>query len=197
MGIKKTLGFGVATAALGLTLIGGGTFAYFSDSIETTGTFAAGTLDLNADPTAIIDVGNLKPGDSATRTFQLKNDGTLDIAKVLLKTTYTVVNKPGAPENVDDFGKHIVVKFLKNLDKGETVIYQTTLYDLQNLAPDAVENKWVAWFEEHGGLKAGDTDDLIVNFEFKDNGQDQNEFQGDALNLKWTFEAKQGAGEFK
>lgn len=49
MGIKKTLGFGVATAALGLTLIGGGTFAYFSDSVETTGTFAAGTLDLNAD----------------------------------------------------------------------------------------------------------------------------------------------------
>ncbi|GJM76985.1 cell division protein FtsN [Paenibacillus macerans] len=197
MGIKKTLGFGVATAALGLTLIGGGTFAYFSDSVETTGTFAAGTLDLNADPTAIIDVGNLKPGDTATRTFKLKNDGTLDIAKVLLKTTYTVVNKPGAPENTDDFGKHIVVRFLKNIDKKETVIYQTTLYDLQNQAPDAVENKWVAWFEEHGGLKAGDTDDLIVNFEFKDNGQDQNEFQGDALNLKWTFEAKQGAGEIK
>lgn len=197
MGIKKTLGFGVATAALGLTLIGGGTFAYFSDSVETTGTFAAGTLDLNADPTAIIDVGNLKPGDSATRTFQLVNDGTLDIAKVLLKTTYTVDNKAGAPENVDDFGKHIIVRFLKNIDKKDTVIYETTLYDLQSLAPDAVENKWVGWFEEHGGLKAGDTDDLIVNFEFKENDQDQNEFQGDTLNLKWTFEAKQGAGEIK
>jgi spore coat-associated protein N len=197
MGIKKTLGFGVAAAALGLTLIGGGTFAYFSDSVETTGTFAAGTLDLNADPTAIIDVGTLKPGDFAIRTFKLKNEGTLDIAKVLLKTTYTVTNKSGAPENVDDFGKHVIVRFLKNIDKQDTVIYQTSLYDLQSLAPDAVENKWVAWFEEHGGLKAGDTDDLIVKFEFKDNGQDQNEFQGDALNLKWTFEAKQGAGEAK
>lgn len=197
MGIKKTLGFGVATAALGLTLIGGGTFAYFSDSIETTGTFAAGTLDLNADPTAIIDVGNIKPGDFATRTFKLINDGTLDISKVLLKTSYTVTNKPGAPENVDDFGKHIIVRFLTNQDKKDTVIYETTLYDLQKLAPDAVENKWVGWFEEHGGLRAGDTDDLIVKFEFKENGQDQNEFQGDALNLKWTFEAKQGAGEAK
>ncbi|MGG6310147.1 TasA family protein [Paenibacillus macerans] len=197
MGIKKTLGFGVATAALGLTLIGGGTFAYFSDSVQTTGTFAAGTLDLNADPTAIINVGNLKPGDSATRTFKLKNNGTLDIAKVLLKTTYSVNNKAGAPANVDDFGKHIIVKFLTNVDKVETVIYQTTLYDLQNQSPDAVENGWASWFEERGGLRAGDSDNLIVNFEFKDNGQDQNEFQGDSLGLTWTFEAKQGAGQIK
>ena len=31
MGIKKKLGLGVASAALGLSLIGGGTFAYFND----------------------------------------------------------------------------------------------------------------------------------------------------------------------
>ncbi|WP_435922295.1 TasA family protein [Paenibacillus sp. DYY-L-2] len=197
MGIKKTLGFGVATAALGLSLIGGGTFAYFSDSVETTGTFAAGTLDLNADPTAIINVSNLKPGDYALRTFKLVNNGTLDIGKVNLATSYSVVNQAGAPENTDDFGKHIKVKFLINLDKAEDVIYETTLYDLQRLKPDAVENKWQGWFEERGGLKAGTSDTLKVLFEFVDNKQDQNQFQGDALNLKWTFEAKQGQGEAK
>lgn len=39
------------TAALGLSLIGGGTFAYFSDSETTNNTFAAGTLDLAVEPT--------------------------------------------------------------------------------------------------------------------------------------------------
>ncbi|WP_222119322.1 TasA family protein, partial [Bacillus thuringiensis] len=31
MSMKKKLGMGVITAALGLSLIGGGTYAYFSD----------------------------------------------------------------------------------------------------------------------------------------------------------------------
>lgn len=195
MGIKKTLGFGVATAALGLTLIGGGTFAYFSDTVETTGTFAAGTLDINADPTAIVDIGNLKPGDQILRSFKLKNSGTLDIKEVLLKTSYTVTNRAGAPDNTDDFGKHIKVKILKNVDKLNDVIYETTLFDLQNQTPDAVEKGF--FLGERSGLRAGNTDILAVAFEFVDNGQDQNQFQGDALNLKWTFEARQGAGDIR
>ncbi|GIO39403.1 cell division protein FtsN [Paenibacillus antibioticophila] len=198
MGIKKTLGFGVATAALGLSLIGGGTFAYFSDSVQTTGTFAAGTLDLDASPTAIIDVSNLKPGDGATRTFKLLNKGTLDISKVKLITTYDVVNQAGAPANTDDFGKHILVKFLTNVDKTDEVIYQTTLYDLQQKTPDAVDNSfYLPFIDERAGLKAGDSDNLIVRFEFVDNGEDQNQFQGDALSLKWTFNALQGNGTEK
>lgn len=44
MGIKKKLGMGVATAALGLSLIGGGTYEYFSDQVDTSNTFAAEVL---------------------------------------------------------------------------------------------------------------------------------------------------------
>ncbi|PRX64062.1 putative ribosomally synthesized peptide with SipW-like signal peptide [Bacillus sp. V-88] len=43
MSIKQKLGLGVASAALGLALVGGGTYAYFSDSVTTNNTFAAGT----------------------------------------------------------------------------------------------------------------------------------------------------------
>lgn len=197
MGLKKAISLGIVTAALGLALIGGGTFAYFSDSVETTGTFAAGTLDLNAEPTTIINLDNIKPGDFGIRTFKLLNNGTLDIEKVILHTNYVVINKAGALANTDDFGKHIKVSFLTNLDKQEDVIYETTLYDLQSLAPNAVENKWQNWFEERGGLKAGTSDNLIVRFEFVDNNEDQNQFQGDSLQLKWTFEARQGAGTAK
>jgi len=64
-------------------LIGGGTFAYFSDTATSTATFAAGTLDLNSDPSVIVNLGNLKPGDTITKNFKLKNDGTLDIGSIV------------------------------------------------------------------------------------------------------------------
>ncbi|WP_396426794.1 TasA family protein [Lederbergia sp. NSJ-179] len=40
MNIKKQLSTGLLSAVLGVTLIGSGTYAYFSDSAETKNTFA-------------------------------------------------------------------------------------------------------------------------------------------------------------
>jgi spore coat-associated protein N len=195
MSIKKKLGLGIASAAMGLALIGGGTYAYFNDTAVTNAKFANGTLDLNASPTTIIDVNNLKPGDWMNRSFQLKNDGTLDIAKILLKTEYSVADVKGDNAG-EDFGKHIRVNFLINGDKGDGVIFFTTLDQLKTMTPDAIENSiFIPWFEERGGkLAAGTSDTLYVNYEFVDNGLDQNKFQGDKLELKWTFDGKQGAG---
>jgi spore coat-associated protein N len=202
MGIKQKLGLGVASAALGISLIGGGTYAYFNDVETTNNTFAAGTLDLSVDPTTIIDVDNIKPGDRMSRTFKLENKGSLDISKVVLSTDYSVTDKEG--DNVDDFGKHIRVNFLKNEDKNgviqrpENVIVSTTLADLKGEMPDAVENKiwaFLGWGDEASGIKAGTSDELYVQFEFVDNDADQNEFQGDSLELEWKFDAKQTAGE--
>lgn len=210
MGIKKKLGMGILAGALGLSLIGGGTFAYFSDTEETVNTFAAGTLDLSVDPTVIIDVDNLKPGDVMVREFELINSGSLDISSIDLATSYTVYDAKG--DNTDDFGKHIKVLFLENVDKTgagfiiedyNDVIAETTLYDLQHMTPDAVENvqSWITWLlglnGEDSGLAAGDSDLMWVAFEFVDNGEDQNEFQGDALELTWTFTAHQTPGEYR
>ncbi|WP_144460294.1 CalY family protein [Siminovitchia fortis] len=194
MSIKKKLGMGVASAALGIALVGGGTFAYFSDVEATNNTFAAGTLDLAVNPTTIIDVSNLKPGDWMPRTFKLENNGSLDISKVLIETDYTV---EGTDE---DFGKHIKVNFLRNEDKSgvllpSNVIVSKTLYELKTMSPDAVKNLSHSIFAEKSGLKAGTNDKLAVQFEFVDNGQDQNEFQGASLQLKWTFTAEQTKGE--
>ncbi|SET08921.1 camelysin. Metallo peptidase. MEROPS family M73 [Oceanobacillus limi] len=209
MGIKKKLGMGIATAALGISLVGGGTFAYFSDAEETNNTFAAGTLDLSVDPTTIVDVDNLKPGDVIFREFELINQGSLGISSVDLLTDYSVDDAQG--DNTDDMGKHIKVLFLENGDKTDwnpiegwdynDIVSETTLYDLQNQTPDAVEDLesfWTWLFGGNGedsGLAAGDNDQMYVAFEFVDNGQDQNEFQGDALNLTWTFDAQQEEGE--
>ncbi|WP_394582839.1 CalY family protein [Cytobacillus firmus] len=197
MSLKKKLGMGIASAALGISLVGGGTFAYFSDSAETSGTFAAGTLDLNANPTTIINVDNIKPGDTMLRSFKLVNNGTLDIASIKLDTDYTVTG--AGNNNGEDFGKHIRVNFLFNADKLDTPIFSTTLSDLKTMDPDVIEgNIFSSWLAERGGkLKANSNDTLYVQYEFVDNGEDQNIFQGDSLSLKWTFNAEQGAGVAK
>ena len=195
MNIKKKLGAGIISAVLGLTLVGGGTFAYFSDTETTNNTFAAGTLDLAVNPTQIIEVDNIKPGDSMIRDFELQNNGTLDIDKVLLDTNYTVNDAAG--DNTEDFGEHIQVEFLYNADKLDEVIYETTLAELKSLTPEAVnENVFYPLFGEKG-LEVDSIDDLVVKFNFIDNGEDQNQFQGDSLDLEWTFTATQTAGEDK
>ncbi|WP_458413561.1 CalY family protein [Schinkia sp. CFF1] len=198
MSIKKKLGLGIASAALGLSLIGGGTFAYFSDSATASAKFTAGTLDLSVDPTVIIDVDNIKPGDTMLRSFDIVNGGSLDIATVDLLTNYTVTDANGN-NGADDLGKHIRVNFLINGDKLDVPVWSTTLADLKGMSPDVIAgNFWSQWFAERGGnLAAGTSDTLYVQYEFVDNGLDQNIFQGDSLELQWTFDGKQGAGEAK
>jgi spore coat-associated protein N len=195
MGIKKTLGLGVASAALGLSLIGGGTFAYFSDTAESTATFAAGTLDLNTNPEQNVNLTNLKPGDIAVRNFTLQNNGTLDIKELKLATAYNVTdannNNAGA-----DLGDHFKVKILdSSYVSGPITGHVLTEITLKNLKN--TPNYDLASTIFPGGISAAQSKNLKVAFEFVDNGQDQNIFQGDGLSLTWTFNAKQGAGEFK
>jgi spore coat-associated protein N len=86
MSIKKKLGLGMASAALGLSLIGGGTWAAFND-VETLGGNAieAGVLDLGVNPASgVISLEKLVPGDKIARTFNISNKGNVDIKQVLL-----------------------------------------------------------------------------------------------------------------
>nr|WP_276561151.1 biofilm matrix protein CalY [Bacillus paramycoides] len=195
--LKKKLGMGVASAALGLSLIGGGTFAYFSDKEVSNNTFAAGTLDLTLNPKTLVNIDNLKPGDSVKKEFLLKNSGTLAIKDVKLATKYSVKDAKGDNAG-EDFGKHIKVKFIWNWDKQSEPVYETTLAELQTLDPDVVaKDVFAPEWSEKGGLEAGSEDYLWVQFEFVDDGKDQNKFQGDSLNLEWTFNASQTDGEEK
>lgn len=197
MGIKTKLTAGILTGAMAISLIGGGTYAYFNDVEVNNSSFAAGTLDINVEANdaanAIIDVGNLKPGDYMLRNFKLNNTGSLDVSKVLLTSEYDVTDAKG-DNNGADFGEHIKVKFLHNYDKNSTVVFETTLKELGRT--DVVNNLY-SWYGERDGIKAKSSDDLVVLFEFADNGEDQNVFQGDSLKLEWTFEAKQTDGVLK
>ncbi|WP_066070106.1 CalY family protein [Neobacillus soli] len=197
MSIKKKLGLGLASAALGLSLIGGGTYAYFSDTEVTHNTFAAGTLDLSVDPGVLVNLKDLKPGDTMVRDFKLANKGSLKIKDVKLKTDYTVTDAKG-DNGAGDFGEHIMVRFLWNWDKENEPIFETTLADLKAMSPDLVQKSILdPFFKKNSGLEPGAVNDLWVQFDFVDNGKDQNVFQGDTLNLDWTFIASQMAGDAK
>jgi len=82
MSIKKKLGMALATTALGAMLIGGGTFALFTDSVtNSNNTFTTGTVEIDAGSVAVFPAGvytNLAPGDSGSATLTVHNIGSLD-----------------------------------------------------------------------------------------------------------------------
>lgn len=195
MSLVKKISSGVMTAALGLSLVSGGTFAYFSDTVETKNTFAAGTLDLGVNPNLVVNVNNIKPGDEVYREFTLENNGTLDIHKVLLNTQYSVEDWKG--DNTDDLAKHIKVTIMYNTSSATNAVVETTLADLQNQTPDLTQiDTFVGSTTKPDGIPAGGKEKIFVLFEFVDNGQDQNQFQGDKLQVNWNFNAQQGAGTY-
>ncbi|MCF3943423.1 TasA family protein [Oceanobacillus alkalisoli] len=145
MNLKKKLTSGIATALLGMALIGGGTFAYFSDTTEQTNTFASGTLSLESVPEVVVNLDNLKPGDTIQEEFGLLNDGSLDIGSVTLKTDYTVKNAsnnmPVDASVAEAYGDAMMVQFLRNTggDKPYEVIFELTVNQLVNMTEDDIE----------------------------------------------------------
>jgi spore coat-associated protein N len=119
MTIKKKLGLGVASAALGLSLIGGGTWAAFNDTGAINNHFAAGTLDLgvvanSATEPINIDLTNMKPGDSVERKFKLTNKGTLAIKEVLLSGSASgFAQGGGSNASMDDFLDQFQIDFFR------------------------------------------------------------------------------------
>jgi spore coat-associated protein N len=119
MSMKKKLTMGAMSAALGLSLVAGGTWAAFNDIEEVNASFAAGTLNLTLADLAgdannkTFSVSNLKPGDKMTRTIVLKNDGSLAMKDVLLSidginfTDYTP-----ATGDTDTFGSNSALEYL-------------------------------------------------------------------------------------
>ena len=216
MSIKTKLGMGMGAAVLGLALIGGGSYAYFSDTAEQASTFSSGTLDLNVDPTVLVNINKMAPGDYTNKTFKLMNDGTIDIKKVKLKTEYTITKNDGSPvdqDTQDKYAKAIEVEFLTNNGDegyGHQVITTKSLHYLSTITPENLAKELdEIWYRDWkgnmtqgwvitDGIKAGNgkeaIDEFSVKFKFKDSGQDQNDLQDLKLDLKWTFEGVQRDG---
>jgi spore coat-associated protein N len=201
MSFTMNVSKGIMSEALGLSLIGGGTFAYFSDSVHTQNTFAAGKLDLAMNPSTVVNISNIKPGDEIYREFTLENNGTLDIYKVLLGTDYQVEDVAG--DNTEDLAEHIKVTIMYNTSSAANTVVETTLAELKGKTPDVTAiPSFLGSSDEDpqnlqpDGITAGQKEKIFVLFEFVDNGEDQNQFQGDTLKVDWTFDAKTGDSKY-
>lgn len=193
MNVKKNLTIGIISAALGLSLIGGGTFAYFNDTEVTNNMFQAGTLDIHLKGTddkeqVDLSVQNMKPGDTKIHQIRIYNQGSLDVKDVKLNIDYDIVDAKGDNGN-EDFANHILVHIMK-LGSKEVVANWVPLSQIKDLV--------VAQDLKPTTGKPFQTDNrqvLRIDFKFNDNGQDQNIFQGDTINFQLIFDASQKAGE--
>ncbi|MFD2922521.1 TasA family protein [Halobacillus naozhouensis] len=203
MSIKKKMGMGIATGALGLALVGGGSFAAFNDVEAIDNTFAAGTLNLTTSEgaEAMFELNNLKPGDSFEKTLVLGNGGTLDINEILANVSFdghSNVSHPELPDNdMQDFLNQFNIKILQ--DGVER--YNGSLGALNGVGNvDVTQNE-----EGEPGLPVeGKTNiDFKVTFVNDDTLHEgsklfeQNKYQGESANIHIDFEATQMPGEEK
>ena len=184
MDIKNKIIKSIIIATLGLSLIVGGTNAYFNDTKETKNTFEIGLMELGINKEYIIQIDNVVPGDTINRNFELTNDGTVDMKEVILHSSYEVVDK-GENNNGDDLGDYINVEYLYHVNGEENELFEKRLSELMD-NPTKILDDFAA---ESNPRK------FTVRFSFVDNGGNQNHFQEDSLELKWEFEAIQRDGK--
>lgn len=108
--------FSLLTIGLMSASLGYGTYAFFSDTEQSTGNlFSAGSLDLTLDGlngvTATITGTNFAPGDVATGSLLLRNEGTIHTGDAQghtldldFRAHVSVLDDVGNPEDPDDGG---------------------------------------------------------------------------------------------
>ena len=158
--MKKILGLTVA-ALLVMALVGGGTWAYFSDPEESTGNvFTAGTLDLKTNDAdgfdAVWTLSDMIPGTSTTdeQTIVVKNIGTmngssLDVIFANVWDDYEATEQttdglepidPGT-DTEEDMTSNLIVSVFKYGETGsETDLLANDATDFTNTWIDAADN---------------------------------------------------------
>jgi len=216
MSLKKALGMGVASAALGISLIGGGTFAAFTDTETVSNSYAAGTLNLElktidnrgtiASNLFTSTLANFKPGDTITKTFLVANAGTLSIKDVKVQAKYEgyldgskngdlegKLGASAAENSAADFASQIKVEITSSdvNDRHLQPVWSGTLEDLQKLWTDDLTKN-----TDNNSLPAipADRDKVRIKLTFDE--QAGNTFQGDKFeNIKFQFYATQFSGK--
>ncbi|KGP74123.1 cell division protein FtsN [Pontibacillus yanchengensis Y32] len=209
MGLKSKLAMGVMTGALGLSLVGGGTYAAFNDVESAEGTYSAGTLDLELGNfvSGTMDVDKLVPGDSIEREFEIMNNGNVDIKEVLFDVTATNHTEVGGDNTDGEFYEQFKVEIF-NSDSRDVLadlkadLHQSeiSMQDLIN-APAFDVASGDGFNNKDGDFNGKDSDTFHIKVSFKDNkakdgnGEyEQNKYMGEGVTLDFNFEATQKDG---
>lgn len=217
MSLKKKMSMGILSGALGVSLIGGGTWAAFNDVEVVNNTLAAGTLDLVVGEATTMDftLSNLKPGDYFNKTLQLANGGSLDINQILVHANKLAgwTNKDvldlngrvsaGSGDNTEDqFLSQFKITITKlAADPANNVdVFDGNLADLvAGVAVDELTDTDAVTV----GLASGAQQEYNVYVEFVEDPATftdsrlhvQNKYQDEMSNLEFVFEATQMPGE--
>ena len=186
--MKKILGLTVA-ALLVMGLVGGGTWAYFSDVETSTGNqLVAGTLDLKTDDadgvSQTLFATNMKPGDTAgPGTIALKNAGSIGGSSLDLSFSY--VESDGSPNSVD-----------MSADATAAMLEVTTLkYDGASLLGSVsdgngngykdIEDLKNADLSGQSGINASASKEFEIAVKLREDTG--NDFQADGIDVTMTF----------
>lgn len=191
MSLKKKMGLGIMSGALGLSLIGGGTWAAFNDVETIDNTFKAGTLDLVTNTDTLFDISNMKPGDHITKSLTLTNNGSLPIDEILLT---------GSSDNWENKGEWNTKSAFLSQFLVEVAGHTVTLADVAHGT-----NSQKITFEGLGvaALAPGASIDFEAKVTFKDDKTRkegsweyvQNKYQGEGATVNLRLEATQMPGE--
>jgi spore coat-associated protein N len=207
MTIKKKLGMGILTGVMGLSLVGGGTWAAFTDEEQALNNFAAGTLNLQLENAAngelgatALDLSNMKPGDSKDYDIYFDNIGTLAIKNIFVsgERVSSEWDDGGTPNGETDsefistesqFLNQFTIKIADGA--GNPVLGMNLKEFLDgDTSKDAIKKA----SEEGMGLPVDkDRDFIRVTIKFKNDGN-QNKFMGDSAQFKLKFLATQQNG---
>ncbi|MGI6363833.1 MAG: TasA family protein [Bacillota bacterium] len=77
--MKKNVVVSMLIIALAAALLGGATFAWFTDSKQVSATFTTGTIILGEDIATPLSISNMAPNDTTEWEITIANEGTLDL----------------------------------------------------------------------------------------------------------------------
>ena len=195
--MKKILGLTVA-AILVIGLVGGGTWAYFSDTEESTGNaFSAGTLDLGlantdgTDPTGSVTTtfgaSDLEPGSTAgTGTLWVNNEGTINMSHVYVLFSVTSYDE-NTPATIDNYDLNTGTDNLTNMIIATDVKWGGV--DVTALEDKSIEQLITLGAMDLGSLNANEELDLYIEWTFDSTAT--NGCQGDSVDLTVTLEGTQ------
>lgn len=215
MNFKRQLLTGASSIAMGAMAVMGGTFAYFSDTIETEGKFTNGTINIQPEQPYLeaFELTGWKPGDKLVAmqdnqepAMVVNNQGTLPVDVFLKLNTSSVKGSDDAifvnqlkfgSDNILDMGwdanndSKISLAELSAGLVGDTVLNGNTVSGV---------GKYIGSLDTKKGFDGQDIagaktiKSLKYELEFKDTGVEQNNLQGDVTNLGFTFTGLQYEG---
>jgi predicted ribosomally synthesized peptide with SipW-like signal peptide len=194
-------------------LVGGGTWAYFSDP-EVTGVnvLSAGTLDLDladGDDTApvVLSVSNKAPGDTGNGTVTLDYAGSLDGELDITFGTVNNVESSGGTEyeglGSGELGANLEIAPFIDLDEdnafdaGSDIALTTTSNSTSTAALQwgTLDNfSGKTWSDVYSGtVSSGESDTFVLAWRIATSVG--NDIQGDSANATITFTLEQAAAD--